>query len=312
MNSSTIGKPRKPVVVTGKFEDVLKAVNFYRYMTALDVAHLLYSQAGIVRVRSRLTKLSGGDFVDGEYLYRLRLANVPRGNPERIYTIGARGRDYLTSMLGVTVGWYFRPERQKHLGFNMLLHDLILTRFLVAANRFASETPDFRVSAVRICYELAGSPVEVELEGQGKREKITVVPDGWVLFEKLRDGRHMHWFPVLVEIDRGTMYRERFKRHILSRIAFIESGEYERIFGTRAVVVSYATTGPAGELTEARRRTLCAWTMEALKESGHEDWAPVFRLASVSFGDIYQMPLFDGSVWYRPDREEHPVQLFGV
>jgi hypothetical protein len=280
--------PLKPLVMTKKFEDILKAVNFYRYMTALDVAQLLYSPSAIVRVRSRLTKLSGGDFVSGEYLYRLRLPDVPRGNPERIYTLGVKGRNYLANVSGVSVSWYFRPERQKHLGFAMLMHDLCLTRFLVAAHRFASVSPDFELSSARICYELGAAPFEVELEVKGKKEKISVVPDGWVMFDKLREGRHLHWFPVLVEIDRGTMYRERIKRHIRARVAFIESGEYERIFGTRAVVVAYATTGASGELSEARRRALCEWTMEALAESGREDWASVFRFASVSLRNIYR------------------------
>jgi hypothetical protein len=49
-----------------------------------------------------------------------------------------------------------------------------------------------------------------------------------------------------------------------------------------------------------------------LKDAGRLDWAPVFRFCSVSFGQIYDMPLFDAPVWYRPDREDRPVRLFGV
>jgi hypothetical protein len=90
----------KPVVVTVKSEQILKAVAFYRYMTALDIAHLLFTPSGLMRMRARLKELSGGDFVDGEYLYRLRLPDVPKGNPERIYTLGAKGRHYLERVLG--------------------------------------------------------------------------------------------------------------------------------------------------------------------------------------------------------------------
>ena len=87
--------------------------------------------------------------------------------------------------------------------------------------------------------------------------------------------------------------------------------EYKRIFKTEAVVIAYAATGPAGELTEGRRKALVSWTMEALKDAGREDWAGVFRITSVSFGDIYASPLFDGRVWYRPDQDT-PVRLFGA
>jgi hypothetical protein len=44
MNTPVGGRIRKkPVVLTRGFEDILRAVNFYRYMTALDVSYLLYS-----------------------------------------------------------------------------------------------------------------------------------------------------------------------------------------------------------------------------------------------------------------------------
>lgn len=164
MKTPEVKKTReKPVVLTRGFEDILGAVNFYRSMTALDVAHLLFSPSALVRVRSRLTELSAGDFIDGEYLYRLRLASVPRGNPERIYTLGSKGRDFLENVLGVPVGWYFRPKSVKHFGSNVVLHNLILTRFLVAASRFAARTPDFRLAEVRSCYELGPSAESVEI-----------------------------------------------------------------------------------------------------------------------------------------------------
>lgn len=312
MKIPTAGKARNPpVVMTKRFEDILKTVNFYRYTTALDIAHLLYSPSALVRVRARLTELSGGDFVDGEYLYRLRLSHIPRGNPERIYTLGVKGRSYLVNVLGVPVIWHFDPKKVEHFGFNVVMHNLVLTRFLVAASRVKAIAPDMRLSEARICYELGASPSSVEIDVKGKREKVSVIPDGWLMFEELRGGRHAHWFPVLVEIDRGTMFRERFKRHIRSRIEFVASGDYGRIFKTEAVVIAYAATGPAGELSEGRRKALVSWTMEALKDAGREDWAGVFRFCSLSFGEMYASPLFNGRVWYRPDRPE-PVRLFGA
>jgi hypothetical protein len=209
----------------------------------------------------------------------------------------------------VQVGWYFRPKKVKHFGFNVVLHNLILTRFLVAASRFAALAPDFRLSQVRICYELGASVVSVDIETQGKREKVSVIPDGWLLFEKLKEGVREYVQPVLLEIDRGTMFRERFKRHVLSRIEFVASGEYRRVFGQEAVVIAYATTGATGEMLEGRRRALCAWTMEALKDSGRESWAEVFRFCSVSYGDIYESGVFKNLAWYRPDSEKR-VGLF--
>jgi hypothetical protein len=80
-----------------------------------------------------------------------------------------RGRDFLENVLGVPVAWHFRPGKVKHFGFNVVMHNLILTRFLVAASRFAVKAPEFRLSQARTWYELGAVPVSVEIQGNGKR-----------------------------------------------------------------------------------------------------------------------------------------------
>ncbi len=53
-------------------------------------------------MRELLPALAGGaDYQTNQYLYRFPLPQV--GNPERVYTLGSRGRDYLTSELGLSV-----------------------------------------------------------------------------------------------------------------------------------------------------------------------------------------------------------------
>jgi hypothetical protein len=302
---------RKPVCLSHGDEEILKAVHFYRYMTALDIAHLLYSPTSLRRVRDILARLCGGaDFQENQYLYRFRMPSVEAGNPERIYTMGNLGRDFLSRELGFSVNRHVRSSSGAHLSFSQVVHNLVLTRVLVAAQTWASGNPDISISAVRICYEFGGSVTTVDIDEMGKREKVSVVPDAWLLFEKLENGKVVEHLPLLLEIDRGTMYRQRLKRHVLSRIEFVRSGEYRRVFGTEAVVIAYVATGVTGEAHEGRRMSLCSWTMEALKDTRREDWASVFRFCSVSLDKIYMAPLFDEDVWYRPDLGE-PVGLFG-
>lgn len=296
-------KSKKPVVLSHKDEMILKAVHFYRYMTALDVAHLLYKPSSIRRVRTVLADLCGkGDYVPNQFLCRFRMPAIEAGNPERIYSLGARGRSVLIQEFGIPVNWYMRPEKGVHPNFSQLTHDLILTRFLMLAERFAAVNHDFRIANTRICYEI-GAALSADAGDRGKREPVSVVPDGWILVERVVRGS-VDQFPVLVEIDRGTMDRNRIKTHILSRVDFVRSGEYRRMFGMEAVVVAYAATGAKGEFDEARRRRVCSWTMEALKESGDEDWASAFRFASVARDTIYEAGLFDGAVWYMPDSKK--------
>lgn len=162
------------------------------------------------------------------------------------------------------------------------------------------------LSQVKICYDLAGLAEVVDVEEKGKKEQAPVIPDGWLLFERQKRGGEPKRFPVLLEIDRGTMYRERIKRHVASGIEFVRGGGYRRVFGTEAVVIAYVAVGERGE--DGRRKALCGWTRELLKEQGRENWGNAFRISSVPFGKIYDSPLFEGKVWYKPG-EETPVGL---
>ena len=279
----------KPLLLTRPLEEILKAVHFYRYMTALDVTYLLYSPSSLKYVRDNLARLAGGeDFKPGQYLYRFRVASSDPGNPERIYTLGSRGRRFLAEELGLPVDWHFRPEKVRHLSYSQVAHSLALTRFLVAAKAWAARQPEFRLAETRTSYELGRTPATVELGEGRERETVRVVPDAWLLFEQLRDGRHAHWLPVLLELDRGTEYQRKFKQHVRSRIEFIKpGGAYSKIFGYPSVTVAYATTGEKPEYRETRRRTMCSWTMEVLQELGKEKWASVFHFHALSLEEIY-------------------------
>jgi hypothetical protein len=104
-------------------------------------------------------------------------------------------------------------------------------------------------------------------------------------------------------------YRERFKKHVRSRIEFIRSGEYKKLFETEAVTIAYVTTGERPEYRESRRRAMCAWVNEVLVDLHIETWSSIFRIASVEFDKLYSTPLFDGPVFYRPDSDS-PMRLF--
>jgi hypothetical protein len=87
----------KSQVLSKQGEEILRAIYFYRYMTALDVSQLLYSPSSLKYVRSRLSALSGNaDFKTNEYLYRFKLPSGG-GNTKRIYTLGSRGRSFFLS-----------------------------------------------------------------------------------------------------------------------------------------------------------------------------------------------------------------------
>jgi hypothetical protein len=114
---------------------------------------------------------------------------------------------------------------------------------------------------------------------------VKVIPDAWLLFEKVKDSVEC---PVLLEIDRETAFKQKFKDHIASRIEFIKrGGVYSKLFWGEAVVIAYVTTGETKEYRESRLRAMCAWAMEVLKEQGREAWASVFKFCSIGSEDMY-------------------------
>jgi hypothetical protein len=271
-------------------EEILKAIYFYRYMPAQDVARLLFSPSSLTHVREILASLFAA-----KYLYRFQLPHAGSGNTEMIYTLASRGRGFLVSE-GLEADWWFRPYKVKSLSFGQVVHDLALTRFCVAASAWAAKQPDFNLVQTRICYELART--------------LKVVPDAWLLFERLKGGVHDTYFPVLLEIDHGTEYSKRFVRHLQSRIEFIKKGgAYSKAFGHEAVTIAYVTTSEIAEYRDTRRRAMCTWTNGVLKELGKASWAPIFKFHSLSLADIYQSDIFEASVWYRSDYAS-PVPLF--
>src|SRR5262245_3652065 len=95
--------PTPPLTLTAKDEAILRAVYRYRFLTSLDVAHLLFKPSYLPYVRGRLARLSGGR--EGQphaYLCRFRLP-TPAGNGDLICTLGRQGREYLERELGEAV-----------------------------------------------------------------------------------------------------------------------------------------------------------------------------------------------------------------
>src|SRR3954468_11546957 len=127
-------------------QEILKAVHFYRYMTVQDVTYLMFSETSISHVREILSRLCGkADKADNQYLYRFRLPKISESNSERVYVLGARGREFLTNNTPLAVNWYASPARMATLNYNALLHSLAVTRFLVAASHWSKKQSIFKL-----------------------------------------------------------------------------------------------------------------------------------------------------------------------
>jgi hypothetical protein len=292
-------------ILTFRDEDILKAVYTYRYMTARDITSLFFAPSSINYARERLAALAGGE--DGKeraYLYRFAMP-TRTGSRERVYTLGSAGREALVN-LGFPVDWYSPPYKAERLSHSHLAHQLTLTRFIVSACQWVGNHPEYTLAEMRLCYELEKRIAK--LAGEKERAAALVIPDGWLLFERVADRARS---PLLIEIDRGSEYQERFKNHVRARLAFIHSGDYAKVFGIPAVMIAYVTTGQIPAYRETRVKTMAAWTREVLAELKMERWAGIFRFTSAVYETLYEdaQTLFEKPVWYRPDEHSTPVPL---
>jgi hypothetical protein len=270
-------------MLTDRDERILQTVRHFRYMTALDVCHALFSPNSISHVRELLSKLSCGKDGEGNgYLYRFTMPKARAGNLERIYTLGAKGREILKNQ-GYQVNWYYRPYKQEALTFSFLYHALSLTRFCVAADFWAKRQREVEVRNTT-SYRLS--------EQHGLLDQLLVVPDGFLAFSFGADS-----FPMLLEIDCGTEGQVQFKRMLAARIEFIRSGKYREFFRQDAANVCYVVVGNNQGERIARMKALARWTMDVLKEQNRESWARIFRFSQVDFDDIYACELFEKTTW---------------
>ena len=292
-------------ILKSKHEEILKAVHFYRYVTVADITRLFFSPSSTNYTGKLLATLAGGkDYQDRQFLYRFPLPQTRSGNTEKIYTLGSKGRAYLTDTLGIEVDWYFRPSDARDISYQQCLHALTLTRFLIAANVYCRDKENISLPEVRTEYELNRQAAYVSLAEHNETIRVKVVPDAWLNFVLHMDDGRTETLPVIFEIDRGSEYQKNFKRHVAARLEFVKrNGAYKQMFGTDAVTIAYLTTASEKHLANIRQ-----WTREVLKEQEKESYTDIFRFCCLQAHEIEPERLFDQPSWFGL-RENEPLRL---
>jgi hypothetical protein len=194
----------------------------------------------------------------------------------------------------------YRPSKARNLSYNVLAHNLRLTRFVCSALVLCQTNPQVRLADVRMCYDLARELRKAALASNGHPPPVLVVPDAWLHFELLDAATGAHTSSVLIwlEIDNATMYRLRFQQHVEDRIEYIRSGNYANFFREGAVRIAYAAIGSRDEHRDRRLSAMCTWTKELLIDLDLEDWSDVLYLTSLVYEDLFTLKHFTEPRWY--------------
>jgi hypothetical protein len=289
--------------LTWRQEEILRAIATLHFATRTDIAHLP-ACAGITdsHLRKILAALSGGDQQPNQYLCRFSRPQTTRGALEKVYTLGARGRGYLLRELGEPVHWWYTPAKASNHSFSYVLHQLTLSRLVCATQHWARQHTEYSLTHSALSYALARTAPTVTIKIAEKPTTVQVIPDALLCFEHADGGQ----YPLLIEIDRGTEYQERFTQHVRARLHFILSGAYKRAFGFDAVCIAYVTHGVTSDYRTSRLESMRQWTKEVVEaeisEKHRHAWMGRFRFTSLAYEEIYERinELLTDPVWYPP------------
>jgi hypothetical protein len=289
--------------------ELLLACWQYGLLTAGDFQRLLHLRSRS-HVRTWLGELCRGERdAKRGYLFRVPLPHARLGGTEHVYFLDRRGLSYIAREEGLPVTGYWKPGKARQLSYGHLLHDLTLARFLISLRVFCNSQQDIRLAELRTQYELR-DPLLAEAANNSTAEETPprVVPDAWVNVELLNPAPPHKSSPLLIEIDRGTTWRQVFSQRVAARLSFIRpNGLYRKIFATDRVRILYLTTAGC-----TRRDSLARWCQQTLADEDREDWAGVFLFAEAPFATMYEEAhsLFSDAAWYHPGQHT-PVYLFG-
>jgi hypothetical protein len=139
-----------------------------------------------------------------------------------------------------------------------------------------------------------------------KLETFTLIPDGFMQFEKQKKKGKGETIPILLELDRNTTEQKHFRRNLRARIEFIKEAGYKKLLGVSTVTVAYANS----EGGNKRREELRSWARNELADTSEQRWlSELFLFCSLPH-DLEPKSLFLDRVWYPPFNNKSLLHCF--
>jgi Replication-relaxation len=271
-----------PVKIRKAWEKILVALALFDYLTAYQLARLLYSLASISRVRKELKSLAAASLV---LSLGGRAVNLPL-----VYTLSSKGRQCAAS-LGVSASRRLRPSEEKDKGYNpyFLKHTIAVTDVLIAARLLSQTVPHIELTRMLTERELKRK-IYVELP-----EKVCIEPDAsceFLLTETWHNPPQTWKDFFHIEVYRNLPPAEwRFKQKVTGYVTYATSGQHEALFHTPALSITVFAA------TKQMAATLKRWTEEALQEMERPEEGEWFFFCSLDTATASPEDMFLSPVW---------------
>jgi hypothetical protein len=308
----------QPAMLSELESEIIRACIRYQGLTMLDLWHVLGRSFTHTYLRRVLMRLSGTkDRTAGQYLFKFALPKTTWGAPKFVYVPGVLSRD-IQFQEGDASGQRFTPPATiQGYSYSFLYHNLFAVRLAIVAELFVRRHPSYTLAELRLWHDMAANPPRVRLSTQEGVTEASVIPDVFIFLQRLTDGGGRGiWF----EVDNSTTYRVAVFRRLRARLAFLKSANFEKYFGTPAVVLAFVVITKDPKRRAARLQSLACWIDEFLDrefldqekldeddsvaQQNKEQWASIFRLAALDYETLYEhvTGFYTGKLWYPPGR----------
>lgn len=268
----------------------------YVRATAEQCTRYAYSPASLVHVRKKLAGLVTAGYVDAN------LGFSRSGKPPLVYSPAMKGWRYAQEYHDLPIPTHWRPAEAQLTDFRDYLHDLAITDFGIAAERFCREA-DPLVTMAQFLHDRFLPQTKVQLP-DGSRRAIRL--DAFVELRVRRgDPPRTKQRCFLAEVDRSTHYRKAIEQKILSQIAYVQDGHYQADFGTTSL--TYLWLCPS----EDRVKQLMGIVEATLRAQQATEFAQIYRFTAANPATVDPVALFIHPVWFEPFRAE-PASLLGA
>lgn len=226
--------------------EIIKLVYAYRLLTSRMIQLLTSGSAqGILR---RLQLLFHHGYLE-------RISTWQPG--ALVYALGNKGADILALNLGIDRGAVDWRKKNKEISTYFVYHTLMISNFRAVLELASRNRPGLKVLNWTSEGKIKESVfIDVFLRpGQGKKERVPLVPDGFLTLEDPKDPSYE--FNFFLEADRSTMTNERFLNKMKAYWTYWKDIKNNQRKGPGAFRVLTVTK------TEARKENLRRLTKQA-------------------------------------------------
>jgi Replication-relaxation len=270
------------VKIRKAWEKILIALVLFDYLTAYQLARLLYSPASISRVRKELKSLAAAALV---LPLGGRAVNLPL-----VYTLSSKGRQCAAS-LGVSVSRRLRPSEEKDKGYNpyFLKHTMAVTDVLIAAQLLSQTVPHIELTRIITERELKRK-IYVDMP-----EKVCIEPDAsleFLIAETWHNPPETWKDFFFIEVYRNLPPAEwRFKQKIQGYVTYGKSRQHAALFKTSALSIAVIAQTPQMAITLKR------WAEQVLTQMQRTEEGEWFFFCSLNTATATPEELFLSPVW---------------